>query len=231
MNKTKIEYLTQSWNPIAMHCTPVSGGCSNCWHLTMAKRLAGNPKIPKNERESYAGGNMVLRQKELEAPLHLKKPSRIGVQFMGDIFHEDVSQNWIDQVLEVIRVCKRHTFLILTKRPYNFLGCDIENLWTGVSVENQRTADERIPILLKIPAAKRFISCEPLLGPVNLGKLSDPNISWVICGGLSLPGGKIQPPRKEWIDGLIHQCDSTGVPMFIKPNAKYSIKREEFPNG
>jgi len=86
MNKTKIEYLTHTWNPIAMRCSPVSEGCSNCWHLALANRLAKNPMIPEDRQKAYAGGEPVLIEKELDAPLNRKKPAIIGVQFMGDLF-------------------------------------------------------------------------------------------------------------------------------------------------
>jgi protein gp37 len=221
----------------------------------MAKRLAGNPMIDETPREAYAGGTPILSPYELEAPLHLRKPARIGVQFMGDLFHKDVSDKFIAEIWDVMTRCPEHTFSILTKRPdrmdkwaKSWHLLPFINLWLGVSVEDQKTADERIPILLQIPAAKRFVSVEPMLGPVefthseeegfqhNLLKGFDaepkvPGIDWVICGGLSLPGGKIQPPKKEWVDSLVQQCDGAGVPIFIKPNAKYPVERKDFPRG
>jgi protein gp37 len=260
MNKTKIEYLNYTWNPLAMRCTPISDGCRNCWHLAMAKRLAKNATIKEMARVAYGGGPPVLNMEELEAPLHLRKPAIIGLQFMGDLFHENVPFEFQTEILDVMAACQDHTFFILTKRPSKALeigtfwdGAELpegrtwplHNVWLGVSVENQITADERIPILLQIPAAKRFVSVEPMLGAVILQqdwKLTDMGkdyliapgkrcLAWVICGGLSLPGGKIQAPKKEWVDSLIEQCDATGIPIFIKPNAKYPIERKEFPHG
>jgi len=185
MNKTNIEYLTHSWNPIAMRCTPVSEGCANCWHLAMANRLAKNPVIPKDRRKAYAGGKPVLIESEIDAPLKRKKPAIIGVNFMGDLFHPDVSDEMIDAVFSVMAqdICSplhglntptRHTYLVLTKRPERILEGHPEfferwpNIWLGVTCENQQTADERIPILLQIPAAVRFVSIEPMLSKIDL---------------------------------------------------------------
>ncbi len=176
MQKTKIEYLTHTWNPIAMRCTPVSEGCRNCWHLAMAKRLAGNPKICNEFKNAYAGViPPVLIHTEVEAPLHLRKPARIGIQFMGDLFHGANKNEWVAKIFDVMEDTSQHTYFLLTKRPENienfliyYTPAAFPNLWLGVSVEDQKTADERIPILLQIPAAHRWVSVEPMLGAVNL---------------------------------------------------------------
>ncbi len=118
MNRTKIEYLDYTWNPIAMRCTPVSEGCRNCWHLAMAKRLAANPKIVNEFRNAYGGAiPPVLIHTELEAPLYLRKPSRIAIQLMGDLFHDSVPTEFVDMILATVSLSVFHTFLILTKRP------------------------------------------------------------------------------------------------------------------
>jgi len=245
MNKTKIEYLDYTWNPLAMRCSPVSEGCLNCWHLAMAKRLAKNPMISAEERGAYLEaegwkGSPQLRNKELEAPFHLKKPARIGVQFMGDLFHESVSSRFINSVIGIMTAEEtgHHMFFILTKRPQkmrdyfkNFTKCGvilsefIEGVYLGVSVENQQTADERIPILLQIPAAKKFISCEPLLEEIDLIKASGCNypnemrklgigFDWCIVGGET--GPKARPLHPDWIRSLVGQCRVAGVPFFFK---------------
>ena len=116
MNKTKIEYLTHTWNPIAMRCSKVSAGCDNCWHLRMCKRHAGNGKLSPDVRAAKGGGPPILLASELEAPLRQRKPARIGVQFMGDLFHEDVPFEFIDKVFAVMALCPQHTFQVLTKR-------------------------------------------------------------------------------------------------------------------
>lgn len=123
MNKTGIEYLTHTWNPIAMRCTRVSPGCDNCWHLKMANRHAGNYTIRSEIREARAGGGFALLEDELAAPLKARKPATIGVQFMGDLFHESIPFEWIAQVYFTMvgeasaEPSPAHTYLLLTKRP------------------------------------------------------------------------------------------------------------------
>lgn len=118
MQKTSIDYVTHTWNPIAMRCTKVSAGCDNCWHLSFARRHARNTtNFPPRVRGAYAGGPPVLREKELLAPLRLRKPEVIAVQFMGDLHHPSVPIDFIDQVFAVMTRCPQHTFLVLTKRP------------------------------------------------------------------------------------------------------------------
>jgi len=186
MNKTAIDYLDYTWNPLAMRCTPVSEGCANCWHIKRAKMLAHNPNIPEDVQEAYANlRHAMLIESRLHEPLKLKKPSRIGVQFMGDLFHVDVGERFIGRIFGHIAAAWWHTFLILTKRPENMAefshgiahypkGNEWQrpisgwppNAWLGVTVENDRHLD-RIEDLLKIPAAVRFVSYEPALGAVS----------------------------------------------------------------
>ena len=177
MNRTGIEYLDFTWNPIAMRCTPVGPGCTNCWHLAMADRLAGNSAFPNNVRAAYAGkGPPVLVEKRLNEPLRRKEPALIGVQFMGDLLHEDVSNRMIYDVFRMMFMTPEHTYLVLTKRIGRLYELMVrgwldailpDNVWPSVSVENQATADERIPLLLETPAAKRVVSYEPALSPVD----------------------------------------------------------------
>jgi protein gp37 len=144
----------------------------------MADRLTNNPKIADGLRLSYSGNQRpILIEKEIEAPMHLRKPARIGVQFMGDIAHEDIRDHDFHDILHVIEECPQHTFMVITKRIHRLSGlikwerCSnkpLPNLWLGVSVENQAAADERIPILLQIPAAVRWLSVEPMLGPIDI---------------------------------------------------------------
>jgi len=226
MNKTGIEYLTHTWNPIAMRCTPVSEGCKHCWHISMATRLASNPLIPPPKQNAYFGGQVYLDIDELQAPLKCRKPAFIGVQFMGDFFHEAITRDMREAVYRVIEKCPQHNFLLLTKRPENICSWWIQsavNVWIGVTVENQAMADERIPALLNITAAMRFVSVEPMLGPVDLSRYFGivhaddmdgldygefgpwrDGLNWIICGGETGPGAR--PMHPEWARSLRDQC-------------------------
>lgn len=192
MGNTKIDYLTKSWNPIAMRCTRVSSGCDHCWHLKMAARHAGNSTIRKAIRDARAGGPPWLNEEELDAPLRWKAAQIVGVQFMGDLFHEQVSDKFIGLVFGTIADAHHHTFIVLTKRAErleewsrnvsHYPNGDSSktpmpgwprNAIVGVSVEHQQAAHERIPHLLRTPAAKRWISVEPMLGPIDMAPLFD----------------------------------------------------------
>lgn len=181
---TKIEWCDETWNPIrtadsGYHCTKLSEGCQNCYAERMNKRF-GNLKPFDN-----APAEFVLNQKQLHKPLHWEKPRRVFVQSMGDLFHEDVPFMVIAKVFRIMHTSKHHTFMVLTKRPKRmkefiewFIGPEwrgawpqeYPHVWLGVTCENQTRADERIPVLLQIPAAKRFVSVEPMLGSVDLTK-------------------------------------------------------------
>ena len=169
--KSNIEWTDATWSPIT-GCTPVSEGCKNCYAKRMANRLRGRYGYPADDPF-----RVTFHPDKLEEPLHWKKPRRVFVCSMGDLFHEDVTVPQICDVWNRIARCSQHTFMILTKRPQNIwlheafkLGylVPLPNVWLGVSVENQRTADERIPILLQIPAAVRFVSVEPMLEWINI---------------------------------------------------------------
>lgn len=247
MSVTKIEYLDYTFNPIKMRCTPVSSGCTNCWHLAMAKRLANNPNIPQKHRDAYSGGPLVLDQKELEAPFHLKKASRIGVQFMGDLFHEAIPDEFLIRCFNAMRMAPQHRYFLLTKRPSRMAdfcqrlrfdgkgegktylaespdnsgyclmgghGCTgMDWVWLGVSVEDQKTYDERASILSRIECSHRFISVEPMLGPIVMEPL-DWRCDWVICGGETGPGAR--PLHPDWVRSLLKQCQAGGIPFFFK---------------
>jgi len=244
MAKTKIEWATHSWNPVT-GCTPVSEGCQNCYAQRMANRLRGRCGYPADDPF-----RVTLHPERLGEPLRWRKPSRVFVCSMGDLFHPDVQPIWLSMIFNVIRECPQHTFMVLTKRPeiaLEHLGnamlqpyFGLPNLWIGVTAENQQRADERIPILLQIPAAVRFISVEPMLGPIRLqrdwlmcpggaeyghgmsltrvhaGGCCDrhPRIHWVICGSESGPNHR--KTKIEWIRDLREQCISANVPFFLK---------------
>lgn len=174
---TKIEWADVTWNPIT-GCTPISPGCTNCYAKRMAKRLAGRCGYPGDEPF-----RVTLHPERLDEPLKWKKPRRVFVCSMGELFHEDVPTWMRFEVLDIVLLIKQHTFLILTKRPANMKEFfewyyskagrtteTIKNLWLGVTAESQEMADERIPLLLQTPAAVRFVSVEPILGPLDLCK-------------------------------------------------------------
>ena len=237
MQKSRIEYLAavdgMSWNPIRMLCSSISAGCTNCWHLRMAHRMASNPLIPSGLRTIYDGKSSAtawLDAEELDAPRRRKKPTVIAVQFMGDLCHDRINVAHRAAVWRVMVEERRHTFLVLTKRPENLwrlaewgrlagLSPMVpDNIWLGVSVEDQAAADERIPLLLQTPAAKHWVSVEPMLGPVDLkGQAKGYGfgwVDWVVCGAETGPHKR--PCRPEWIDSLRSQCKAAGVRFFGK---------------
>ena len=228
---TKIEWTDETWNPVR-GCSLVSDGCRHCYAMKQAHRFSG--KGGKYEGLTELGpdgprwtGKLRMVPELLDLPLRWKKPRMIFVNSMSDLFHGDVPFDFINHVFSTMFRCPQHTFQILTKRPERMLdyvsrsaflsNAPFDNVWLGVSVENQKAADERIPLLLQTPAAVRFVSAEPLLGPINLrfptGK--NPNQdTWVIVGGESGPGAR--PMHPDWASSLRDQCNGAGVPFFFK---------------
>ena len=255
MGKTNIEWADRVWNPI-VGCTIVSPGCTNCYAMRMAARL--NRMLPSSHYEGLTQsvngkpvwtGKVALAPDHIfKAPLYWRKPTRVFVNSMSDLFHEDVPDEWVDDVFAMMISQKRHQFQVLTKRPlrmreyvtriYDALSIDSPfsppgNIWLGASVEDQARADERIPLLLDTPAAVRFISAEPLLGPVDVTQYlhdsdcsilshevctccdpREPCLDWVIAGGESGPGKR--PVDPAWLRSIRDQCRAAGVPVFIK---------------
>jgi len=220
MSKTKIEWTDVVWNPVT-GCTKVSEGCQNCYAERMAKRLAGRCGYP--EEDPF---RVTLHPDRLNEPLKWKKPRRVFVCSMGDLFHEDVPLEFIGKVLCLARSLPEHTFIFLTKRPIRMRsallawdmtgktnGIPSSHLWFGVTCENQKAADERIPILLDTPAAVRFISIEPMLEEIDLN-VALPLLDWVIVGGES--GPKARPMDPDWVREIRDRCLSAKVPFFFK---------------
>lgn len=249
---TKIEWCQETWNPVT-GCTKISEGCHNCYAERMAKRLAGRYGYPKDE--PFKPG--IFHQDKINLPLSWKHQKKVFVCSMGDIFHDDVDIDHQIKIFDRISQAKNITFMILTKRPENALRFCIQcglipsglplpacptpsgvewpkNAWLGVTAENQQRADERIPILLSIPAAVRFVSVEPMLGKIDFRKWlphhencrcpecyhrafkSKPayTLDWVICGGESGPCAR--PMHPDWALSLRDQCVAAGVPFFFK---------------
>ena len=199
MNKTGIEWCTHTWNPIT-GCTPCSPGCKNCFAERMAKRLRG--------RFGYPDDNpfrVTHHRNKIDQPKHWRKPSRIFICSMSDLFHEDVWFDDIDFILDVVRECPQHTFLALTKRAHRLPLFNEElhhhnltwpsNLHLGVSISNQEEADEKIPLLLETSAAVKFISYEPALAGIKIARHL-PGLSWVIAGCESGPNRR--PAKLDW---------------------------------
>ncbi len=225
---TKIQWTDTTWNPVT-GCTKVSPGCLNCYAEKMAKRLQamGQPK--------YADGFKVkLHPDVFDKPLHWKKPRKIFVCSMSDLFHEDVPIAFIDCVIHTMAVCPQHKFQLLTKRPERMkfvLGGKgvLPNVWLGVTAEDQQRAHERIPPLHAAPAAVRFLSLEPLLGPIFLGSYLI-GIDQVIVGGESGPNRR--ECKIEWVRDIVEQCRSAGVAVFVKQlhiDGKLVKDIEQFP--
>ncbi len=292
---TKIEWCTETWNPI-IGCRKLSPGCDNCFALRMAKRLAsiGIEGYENVVFGNYWSGKQYFNDVTILKPLSWRKPRMIFITSMGDIFHLSNNQ-WIDKVMAIVALSPMHTFLVLTKRSrclhayfdrpkdlliqkwedaiYEMGLCDknddpdapacylhnrlqdewpMKNLWLGVTAENQDRADERVPFLLATPAARRFVSVEPMLGSVDLVNVYEPPrpaatppaggentnlkqlgfIDWVICGGESGPGAR--PMHPDWVRFLQSECHCAGVPFFFKqwgewlPSYNIGERLEEF---
>ncbi len=223
MSETQIEWTDATWNPVA-GCSAVTAGCTNCYAVEMAKRLEamGVEKYAGLTRRSgkrVVWNGFVREDREtLTIPHGWKKPRKIFVNSMSDLFHEQVSDSFIEAVWQVMRETPRHHYQILTKRPQRmaeFVATKIKdvlsNVWLGTSVENADVVD-RIDRLRAVPAKIRFISFEPLIGSVGDVDLTD--IQWAIVGGES--GRSARPIREEWIDEIHDQCVRAGTAFFFK---------------
>jgi protein gp37 len=205
-----IEWTDATWNPVT-GCTKISPGCKHCY----AERLAGRLQAMGNRR--YRDGfSVTLHPDQLTLPLRWRRPKRIFVNSMSDLFHEDVPEDYIRQTFNVMEQAYGHIFQVLTKRAERLAALSLRlrwpsNIWQGVSVEN---ADYvwRIAELRKVPAAVRFLSVEPLLGPIPHLPLD--GISWVIVGGES--GSGHRPLKAEWVRDVRDQCTRAGVAFFFK---------------
>ncbi|MBE3599797.1 MAG: phage Gp37/Gp68 family protein [Limnochordaceae bacterium] len=208
--QTRIEWTQATWNPVT-GCSKVSPGCKNCYAARFAERLqkAGHPRYQN-------GFTVTLHWDLLDLPLQWKRPRLIFVNSMSDLFHERVPETFIRSVFSVICRASHHTFQVLTKRAERLaaLGPSLpwpENVWVGVSIENQSYV-WRADLLRTIPAAVRFLSIEPLLGPIT--DLDLTGIGWVIVGGESGPGAR--PVHVQWVRDLRDLCERNGVPFFFK---------------
>ncbi len=210
MANSKIEWTESTWNPVT-GCTKISVGCLNCYAERMAKRLRAMGQA------NYVNGfKLTMHPHALEHPLKWKKPQVIFVNSMSDLFHEDVSLEFIRQIFDVMEQASWHTFQVLTKRAERLLEIAPllnwpDNVWMGVTVENDN-CKYRIDHLRNVPSAVRFLSMEPLLSAVDDMNLD--NIDWVIVGGESGPGSR--PIEKQWVRDILKQCRNGEVPFFFK---------------
>lgn len=227
---SSIEWTESTWNPI-VGCTKVSSGCANCYAERMAKRLSAiaeaakargdNPGRAGNYRKVINAkgrwnGKVYLDDAAVEEPLRWRLPRIIFVNSMSDLFHEDVPLDFIKRVFSVMNRCPQHTFQVLTKRPHLTaeFASELEwtpNIWMGTSVED-KTVTARVHELRRVPANVRFLSVEPLLGPIP--QLPVKGIQWVIVGGESGPGAR--PIETKWVEQIRDRCVRYSVPFFFK---------------
>lgn len=260
---SSIEWTNATWNWI-VGCSVVSPGCTNCYAMKEAYRFGFNPAVPHyagltkwvNGKPVWTGDVATASRRMLLAPIRWQRPRRIFVNSMGDLFHDDVPVEWIDDTFAVMAIAKQHIFQVLTKRSkrarlymndpdtpgriaqraYEMLVTEVKaraegwswplpNVWMGVSAEDQKRADERIPDLLETLAAVRWVSEEPLLGPIvhpgswfGLGSNgsygSGSGIDWIVVGGES--GNDARPMHPDWVRSIRDQCAAAEVPFFFK---------------
>jgi protein gp37 len=254
-DNSAIEWTDATWNPVT-GCTKVSPGCDHCYAETFAERWRGTPG-----HHFENGFDVTLRPERLDQPMRWKRPRRIFVNSMSDLFHDDIPDEYIAKVFAAMALAPQHTFQLLTKRhgrmrsllsKWTFSGrvafamedldpartsagweaedwWPLRNVWLGVSVENQQWADIRIPALLGTPAAVRWISAEPLLGPIVLNddwigadpyRRDEPSLSWAVVGGESGPGAR--PMHPQWARDLRDQCTAAGVAYLYKQSGQYA---------
>jgi protein gp37 len=233
-DKSSIEWTEVTWNPVT-GCDRVSEGCDRCYAQTLAKRLKamGSRRYQRDgdPRTSGPGFGVTLHPDLLNLPVRWRAPRTVFVNSMSDLFHDEVPDEFIAEVFCTMRSASLHTYQLLTKRPgrmASLLGrwrdsaelrqlVDLPNVWLGTSVENQRWAEIRVPKLTATPAAVHFLSCEPLLGPIDLRALLGDDLQqlhWVIVGGES--GPRCRPMDPAWARSLRDQCEDAGVPYFFK---------------
>lgn len=208
--KSTIEWTESTWNPLT-GCTKVSPGCTHCYAERMTKRLKA-----MGQAKYRNGFHLTLHPDSLYEPLKMSKPQMIFVNSMSDLFHKDVPLDFVQSVFDIMRQANWHTFQILTKRAERLLEIDPqiewpENVWMGVSVENGNYTS-RIDCLRQTHTKVKFLSLEPLLGP--LPNLNLTGIHWVIVGGESGPGAR--PLEREWVTDIRDQCLNAKTPFFFK---------------
>lgn len=259
-DKTGIEWTDATWNPVT-GCAKVSQGCKHCYAEREWPRMT--KLVPAYAGRDFT--DVRTHSNRLDQPLRWKRPRHVFVNSMSDLFHEAVQDEFIDRVFAIMAMAKQHVFQVLTKRPvrmrdylnhsgrrlaidhaarqlgiaeaFTYRNLPLPNVWLGVSVEDHAAADERIPLLLDTPAAVRWISAEPLLGPVVLPECTGDHrcklngidghsehplggLDWVVVGGES--GPKARPMSPRWVRNLRDQCAAAGVPFLFKQWGEWS---------
>jgi protein gp37 len=223
MAETSIEWTDATWNPVA-GCTVLTAGCTNCYAMRMAARLEamGTEKYTgltrKSGRRAVWTGTVRLDHASLDIPKTWRKPRKVFVNSMSDLFHDDVPTKFIARVWDTMKDTPRHTYQILTKRPERMAQVlaqtsfeILPNVWLGTSAEDGRVLD-RLDAIRQVPAAIRFVSFEPLIGSVANGDLT--GIHWAIVGGESGPRAREMKP--EWVDEIEAMCRTSGTAFFFK---------------
>lgn len=229
-DKSSIEWTEATWNPVT-GCDRVSEGCDHCYAQTLAKRLKamGNARYQcdGDPRTSGPGFGVMLHHDVVDLPHRWGRGRIVFVNSMSDLFHDEVPDDFIADVFRTMQATPRHQYQVLTKRPGRMASLlnrwlregdttaglvELPNVWLGTSVENQKWACVRIPQLLRTPAAVRFLSCEPLLGAVDLPAVNE--LDWVIVGGES--GHDARPMDPAWARAIRDQCTAAAVPFFMK---------------
>lgn len=265
---TGIEWTDSTWNPIR-GCSRVSEGCRNCYAESVAARFSGIGQAYEGLAEYKGGqprwtGQVRLIEKHIEDPLRWKAPSKIFVNSMSDLFHPEVKDEWLMKIFAVMAQAPQHTFQVLTKRPERMLEVlansevsgyfqrsygkwPLPNVWWGVSVEDQASANERLPLLIHCNAAVRIVSYEPALGPVDFaaamgfnvdksvrlrsltGPMGGALLHWIICGGESGPHARAMHP--DWARDTRDFCASLGISFFFKQWGEWAPWKPGFAAG
>ena len=270
---SNILWTTETWNPI-VGCSAISPGCDNCYARSAAQspRLQ---QFPQYQKVKDWDGTVSFAENQLLKPLGWRKGRKVFVCSMSDLFHVNVLDEWIDRIFAVMVLCPQHTFQVLTKRPQRMMKYiqeaekriqlaaialadsvnrgsfmwqyPLPNVWLGTSTENQETANQRIPYLIKTPAAVRFLSCEPLLESIDLSahlpiewselaedwiesfpgaEAYEKKLHWVIVGGES--GTNARPCHLDWLRSIVSQCKSGKVAVFVKQLGSVAIDSNDY---
>jgi len=224
---SRIDYLDETWNPIE-GCTAISEGCKNCWAAGMMKRFRGGMHRPQ------------FRMDRLPQLMKWRKPRRVGVCFTSDLWHEDVTDSQRSAVFGMMENTPEHTYVLLTKRAEQMADwsaryleaneCFPRNQWMGVTCETQKRYDERVPWLLRTRAAVRWLSLEPLLGPIHFEEQHLLGLHWIVVGCES--GAAKRPLEMEWVKSIARQLSGTGIALYVKQlplNGKVNHNPAEFP--